>query len=280
MAVALKKGNGNVTADPPLLQGAVRGEERQITNFVTFLRLISEHVGTIDVAWEWLRDSELWDSSEIFTRDENGPRRLAGKEIGPSESIFKLLHCDEYWERIRRIASDSWVGDGGNFMRRSTGRLRKPILKATQRTRAWGSVHISKEDFRHDIGWKCENRVDDGREISQSLLPLFVQERHLGLKRGYPLFHCPSFERRFNALSRKRRGWLSFADMARDMVIGKKQVEIARRRRRRRIANSVGSLSHLRSTSIWGELRDGGAHHETEAALSTEIRDDDRTRLT
>ncbi|KAJ7629331.1 hypothetical protein B0H17DRAFT_1150625 [Mycena rosella] len=40
--------------------------------------------------------------------------------------------------------------------------------------------------------------------------------------------------------------------------------------------NSVGSLSHLRSTSSWGELRDGGAHHETEAALSTEIRDDDQ----
>ncbi|KAJ7125764.1 hypothetical protein C8R43DRAFT_1111439 [Mycena crocata] len=34
-------------------------KEWRRTNFVTFLRLIFERVGTIDIAWEWLRDSYL-----------------------------------------------------------------------------------------------------------------------------------------------------------------------------------------------------------------------------
>ncbi|KAJ7151787.1 hypothetical protein C8R43DRAFT_950961 [Mycena crocata] len=44
----------SITARGPFIE-----KEWRRTNFVTFLRLIFERVGTIDIAWEWLRDSYL-----------------------------------------------------------------------------------------------------------------------------------------------------------------------------------------------------------------------------
>ncbi|KAJ7173092.1 hypothetical protein C8R43DRAFT_944127 [Mycena crocata] len=44
----------NITARGPFIE-----KEWRRTNFVTFLRLIFERVGTIDIAWEWLCDSYL-----------------------------------------------------------------------------------------------------------------------------------------------------------------------------------------------------------------------------
>ncbi|KAJ7127388.1 hypothetical protein C8R43DRAFT_957838 [Mycena crocata] len=64
-------------------RGSFIEKEWRRTNFVTFLRLIFERVGTIDIAWEWLRDSYLArvvDADELRGKTVQGEWRAGTKD--------------------------------------------------------------------------------------------------------------------------------------------------------------------------------------------------------
>ncbi|KAJ7143476.1 hypothetical protein C8R43DRAFT_953922 [Mycena crocata] len=82
----------SITARGPFIE-----KEWRRTNFVTFLRLIFERVGTIDIAWEWLRDSYLCVGIQL----KPFGHALAWNTFNANQSQFRFLRqgfdLDEQW---------------------------------------------------------------------------------------------------------------------------------------------------------------------------------------
>ncbi|KAJ7150525.1 hypothetical protein C8R43DRAFT_1107430 [Mycena crocata] len=76
-------------------------QEWRRTNFVTFLRLIFERVGTIDIAWEWLRDSYLCVGIQL----KPFGHALAWNAFNANQSRFRFFRQTCLLESLEKMKS-------------------------------------------------------------------------------------------------------------------------------------------------------------------------------